>query len=108
MINMMVDATFPLSATLYLIFPVTSLSPLPPPPLPSVRGSAVPAGLWSGWVRARPAVPEAPATAPATDPSNAATLTSSTHRHAYIRPTFDPRSDEREMLIPLWTAFTST
>uniref|UniRef100_A0A8C2FP35 SPT20 homolog, SAGA complex component n=1 Tax=Cyprinus carpio TaxID=7962 RepID=A0A8C2FP35_CYPCA len=57
--------------------------PLPPPPHPSVRGSAVPAGLWSGGVRAQPTVPEAPATAPATDPSNAATLTSSTHRRVY-------------------------
>ncbi len=49
---MMVDATFPLSATSYLLFPVTSLPtlfslpspPLPPPPHPSVCGSAVPAG----------------------------------------------------------------
>lgn len=96
LINMMVDATFPFCYILPFIscylppHPILSLSPPPPPPPhPSVRGSAVPAGLWSGGVRAQPTIPEAPATAPATDPSNAATLTSSTHRHVYIRLTFD-------------------
>lgn len=51
----------------------------------SWHGSSVPAGLWSGGLWVQPAVPEAPAAAPATDPSNAATLTLSTDRHLNTR-----------------------
>lgn len=49
------------------------------------HGSSVPAGLWSGGLWVQPAVPEAPAAAPATDPSKAATLILSTYRHLITR-----------------------
>ncbi len=78
----MVDATFT-SFCYILPFISCDLPPLLFLLHPSVCGSAVPAGLWSGGVRAQPTIPKAPATAPATDPSNAATLTSSTHRCVY-------------------------
>lgn len=42
---------------------------------PSYPNSAVPVGLWAGWAWAPAAFPKASPAAPATDPSNTATLT---------------------------------
>lgn len=65
-------------ASFLLPYP-SSLSP-PPPPHPL---SAVPVGLWAGQVWAPAAFSKASAAAPATDPSNTATLTSvHTHLHS--------------------------
>lgn len=65
-------------ASFLLPYP-SSLSP-PPPPHPL---SAVPVGLWAGQVWATAAFSKASAAAPATDPSNTATLTSvHTHLHS--------------------------
>lgn len=50
-------------------------APCLPPPLP-LHLSAVPVGLWAGRVWAPAAFSKASAAAPATDPSNTATLTS--------------------------------
>lgn len=78
---------FPLlSVCLCICLPL--LTPFPPATLPSLCGhllwgslspsypnSAVPVGLWAGWVWAPAAFSKASPAAPATDPSNTATLT---------------------------------
>lgn len=75
-----------------------SLSPSYPPPPPP---SAVPVGLWAGRVWAPAAFSKASAAAPATDPSNTATLTS-IYTHTHVCRTSDTRLIS-QLSVPLFS-----